>query len=110
MSFDASEYDIDDNMIWCDRPRDRVRFHAYPLQGIALDIPVADFVRWCQENGCKLRTKIVGVIYYPDFRDDAARELFRSTWVVEANLDPLSPVALARVVQPVVVTPTVKAA
>lgn len=93
-TFDANVYPIDGDLIWCDRPRDRVRFHTYPLQGIALDIPVADFVRWCQTHGTKLRTKVPGSLYYPEFRDDAARELFRSTWVTEANLDPRSPADL----------------
>jgi len=87
--FDASAYDTDDMHIWCNRRRNRVRLDTYPLQGLSFDMPVPDFVAWCQKNGCKLRTKIVGSIYLPDFRDDEAAEHFRATWMTEKNLDPL---------------------
>ena len=85
-SFNANAYDPNDIDIHMNRKHGRIMFDPFPLDGFILDMPVADFVGWCQAHGTKLRTKIVGSVYNPDFRDDEAMELFRATWLVEFNL------------------------
>lgn len=89
-TFDAKAYDMDDFDIAIKRKRGRVSFDCYPLQCFGFDCRADDFVAWCQANGVKLYTKVVGILYQPEFRDDEAKELFRRTWMTQGNLMPES--------------------